>query len=204
MDAAKEYWAVNHCQSPRFLPEGEGQDHRYKIARKILSYNPKSVLEFGCSSGRNLVALRQLSDRPDLELVGVDINQAALQAGQRAHPDLDLRFGDESWLHKETLNREYDVVFTVSVLDHIPHWKPIYYDLKSLAKKALILLEPILEEDGKLYEGDLQNKVDAAPFTYSWNYEKNDPKLKRIGDLPITEIPGTLGPLYKVFVYERK
>lgn len=199
-EAAKAYWSVNHCQSPRLLPLGEGQDHRYKLGEIILSYHPRSIFEFGCSSGRNLAAIRTLDK--EVHLAGIDINRAALAAGQAKHDSITLSFGDENYLYYAP---DADVVFTVSVLDHIPDWKPVYKNLKRIAKKALILLEPVfVEKTGVIYEGDLDTLVEAAPFTYSRDYVKNDPELRVVQDLPITEIPGTLGPLYKVFVYERK
>lgn len=195
MEEAKKYWSTNHLQSPRVVPRGD-QEHRYEIAEYVLGMRPKSVLEFGCSSGRNLAVMRELDSKVHLE--GVDMAKIPVRNGAIFHPTIKYNLGDETFLNKLP-DGAFDVVFTCSVLDHIPDWKPVYAELKRVAASHLILIEPILEEGGSIFEGDLNPKIDTVPYTYSWDYEKNDPDLKRIHALPITTIPGTLGPLYWLF-----
>lgn len=61
----------------------------------------------------------------------------AIVDGQRNYEGLDLRVGDESWL--ERCVDHYGVVFTVSVLNHIPDIERIVYNLKRVADKVLVM-----------------------------------------------------------------
>lgn len=138
---AKDYWKANHFQSARVPPRDE-QPHRYEVAEHIAALNPASILEFGCSSGRNLRILRDYL--PTASLVGVDANAVTIQAGRDAHSGITLIEGDESYL-PHFADGAFDVVFTVSVLDHIPHpeWKAVYAELVRIAKRAMVMLEPV-------------------------------------------------------------
>lgn len=207
MEEAKEYWKSHHMQSARLLPRGEGQDHRYELAEEVLKFSPNTVLEFGCNSGRNLAAIYKIEAAIKNEgipsLTGVDMCEQAVKMAIPKHPYINYIISDEKWL--ENQKEQYDVVFTCSVLDHIPDWKPVYDHLKRLARKALIIYEPILEKNGIVLEGDAEELgVKAAAYTYSWDYEKYDPDLKRVRSLPIPDLQGTLGPLYHIFVLDKE
>lgn len=188
--AAKEYWSTHHAQSARVLPKGEGQDHRYELAEFILKMKPKSVLEFGCSSGRNLGVIKSLAAHP-IKLMGIDMNVPAIAAGNRMFPDINLTVGDERELRNYEPN-SVDVVFTCSVLDHIPtpDWRTVYDQLVQIARIAVVMLEPIYIREDKtgdsVYEGDLNdlrdeffpNGMRVVPYTYSWHYQKHDPEIR--------------------------
>lgn len=189
--AAKLYWRTHHQQTSRIIAEGDGQDHRYDIARHILAHSPRSVLEFGCASGRNLrvihtVALGQPEVDPPPSLVGIDMNPTTIAAARDAHGKI-ARFilGDESML-TQIESGAADVVFTCSVLDHIPNpkWKAVYDELKRIARVALVLLEPI-----RLAPADPEFDYHAAglavPFTYSHAYFAHDPKLRIVRPMPL-------------------
>lgn len=222
LEDAKRYWANNHSQSSRILAEGEGQDHRYVLARHILSLEPTSVLEFGCSSGRNLGILRNMAGTA-LKLFGIDMNIPAIAAGNRTFTDINLTVGDEKEL-KNYADNSVDVVFTCSVLDHIPDpaWKSVYDDLVRISRKAVVLLEPMYKElkplsnpmiimgGGDVYEGDLASVADTlfpnglrvVPFTYSWDYPKYDPLIQFVGWSPIPTDAQDSGEYY--WLMERK
>lgn len=163
-EAAKQYWATRPLN--RFYTADQHWAHH--VADRIADFEPDRVVEFGCGAGRNLKVVR---DRhPLIELVGVDINPEAVRTGQEKW-GLDLRVGDESWLADQPTG-SYDVLFTVSVFDHLADPQPALREAKRIAS-VLLLLEPWLGEEGKVIkapgaDGDI---VDATPYSYSWDYE---------------------------------
>lgn len=185
---AKEYWTTNHNQNGRLIREGH--EHRWELARHILEHSPKSALEFGCGSGRNLAVLQDLA--PDLGLTGIDANKVSLESGRQHHPDIGFIYGDEKTLEAIKPN-SHDVVFTVSVLDHIPNpeWRAVYDNLKRIASKAVVLLEPIMwgswDYHKVMVEYDFAADSDLKPTDYTWahDYDSHDPKLEVIRSLPI-------------------
>jgi trans-aconitate methyltransferase len=178
-DAAKAYWKVNHVQSTRVLREGH--EYRWVMAERIAALKPSSVLEFGCGSGRNLAVLR--SYLPDARIVGIDMSALAIENAVEAFPDVEWVLGDESAL-TGIEKGAFDVVFCVSVLDHIPEpeWRGVYADLVRVASNRLLLAEPWL--DDRDFEMAEEN-IEAVPHTYCHSYLANDPKLKKVARMPM-------------------
>jgi SAM-dependent methyltransferase len=123
----------------------------------------QSVLEFGCNVGRTLHLLSR-SLTPSPRVVGLDINEAALEDGRRAY-GLDLRLGSEEAL-SAIGDGEFDCAFTVSVFDHMPDRdlvRSAIDDLSRITKRYLLFLEPF---DGRT-ERAASKKTD---FNYYWDY----------------------------------
>lgn len=76
---------------------------------------PVRVLELGCGAGRNLAAIQ--AALPGVEVVGVEINEAAVTVS-RAATGAQIVHG--SIYELGDLGR-FDVAFTAGVLMHIPH-----------------------------------------------------------------------------------
>lgn len=203
VNAAKDYWTTHHNQSGRVIREGH--EHRWELARHILSHEPSSVLEFGCGSGRNLAVLRELSwvppredmaypefYHPPLILHGIDGNKVSVESGQEWSRDKSILLvhGDEKTLAEVTGN-SYDVVFTVSVLDHIPHpmWESVYEQMLRIARKAVVLLEPVLWDTADrrtMLERDIATPdIGATPFTWAHDYAGHDPNIAVVRHMPI-------------------
>lgn len=205
--AAKDYWRTHHLQGAS-VPR-EGHEHRWRLAEFIAHHEPVSVLEFGCASGRNLAVLREVLG-PDAELIGVDMNETTLSRAWAAHPDMEFVLGDEAALERWPDGR-FDVVFTSSVLDHIPDplWRHVYSQLVRLAKKAVVLHEPVLPDKDRDYgwvECDCAAlDIKATPFTYLHAYPTNDPKLRYVGPLQIEQTPDYtyFGSLYGILAREK-
>ena len=195
---AKDYWCSHHNLSGRVTREGH--EHRWELAQYILTeFNPTSVLEFGCGSGRNLAVLRELGD-VGLYLAGIDGNPVSVESGQSWHPTLTLTHGDENTLFLRP-DAEYDVAFTVSVLDHIPdpYWREVYDDLKRVARKAVVLLEPVrwVYPDFSArdtVEHDFTTDTPTTDYTWAHDYLGHDPALKVVRRLPLA-----LGPTWQAF-----
>lgn len=106
-----------------------------RLAKEILSYNPKTVFEFGCGVGKNLNLLGQMSQY-STTVEGIDISPEAVKIARESF--LNVNLGTEEQL-KEVKN--HDVAFTCSVLDHIRDIDSVIIELKRIASKAVILLE---------------------------------------------------------------
>lgn len=197
IDAAKQYWAAHHNQSTRLTDD---QPHRHDLARYILSHRPQTVLEFGCNSGRNLAVLALESPTP-LTLAGIDLSETAIDNASRAWPDIDFILGDEHALYALPENH-FDVVFTCSVLDHIPHpyWQKVYDAMVRVASKAVVLLEPILYAGGSLYEINFKDTgIQCADYSYAHDYTGYDPSITIIRKLPITPPTPQYGDFFNCY-----
>ena len=122
---AKNYYR-SYIANDLILPLNE------RLVQDVLSYNPKSVLEFGCGVGKNLELLK---DKVPNHL-GIDISVEAIKIAR--NKGLYVICGDESTL-KTTGN--HDVVFTCSVLDHIEYIDGIVNHLKRIANIAIVIAE---------------------------------------------------------------
>lgn len=91
-------------------------------ALTTLDLRGKSILEIGCSDGALLFSLKKLGPS---RLVGVDVNQAALNYG-RDKFGLDLRFG--SLASANIGPDEFDVVVMIDVLEHIKDVAGLFAD----------------------------------------------------------------------------
>ena len=100
-----------------------------KLIKEINSSNPKSVLEFGCGTGKNL-NLIEAEHR-----FGLDISEPAILDGRKHYVGFEMAIGDEDIL----LDAPYDVSFTVSVLNHIPKIDKIVDKLLSISDKVFCL-----------------------------------------------------------------
>ncbi len=180
----------------------------------ILQYEPKKVLEFGCNTGRNLKALEELVIQDGvgnwMDLYGIDQNEEAIRNGKKNYvfPGMiHLTIADEKYLDILIKGKShFDVIFTVSVLDHNyrDDAEKILQKLDALASKALILVEPQhYDHTGLVIEGSMEHlSEDMAPYTFSWDYEMMLPGLEKTEHFPI----GTRdwGKYYHLFKKEKE
>jgi SAM-dependent methyltransferase len=193
---AKMYWSS--LPVPTFYKQPQTHWSEF-MADQITSLKPTSVLEFGCNVGRNLLALRGRA--PDLRLQGIDVNAEAVAFGRRER-GLDLLHGDETFL-TEQLDNGFDVIFTVSVLDHLPDPLPILREMVRVARLGVLLLEPSLSEEGKLVKctnPQAEDTPEVTPYSYFWNYTRLCSSLPGNFSKQHYPLEGTrLGPYYWLF-----
>ena len=150
-----------------FTYENGPEPYTLMVAETIASFGPSSVLEFGCGSGRNLAILRDLTQA---RLVGVDLNPTAVAWG-RMNFGLDLRVGDEAWLPAQGADA-FDIVYTVSVIDHIPQPPTAIRALVAAAADLVVICEIMHSQTGRLsrMEDDHGSLIDGYPFSYFHDY----------------------------------
>jgi len=162
---AKEYWSlIDVAKHSTYL---KSQSWSVELADIFAKYSPRSIFEFGCNAGKNLLATR---DRlPDVFLSGVDINSQAINIARSR--GLRAVVGDETVLELFP-DRSFDICFTVSVLDHIPDPAPVLRELGRVSSMAIYFLEPWLGSEGRVvrnYNLHLDREIETTPYSYSWD-----------------------------------
>jgi SAM-dependent methyltransferase len=182
---AKAYWADYGVRSWYQKQTAWGR----LIAELVHDLDIKSALEFGCNAGRNLSAIAERN--PECAVVGIDLNAEAIAAGREALA-LDLRVGDETAL--EAFGpRAFDLVFTISVIDHVVDAEGICRAMLEAAGRYAFFLEVCLPVDGKVlrHYDHFHGKVrDSTGASYSWDlrpFLRAHPRVRRLdtraGDL---------------------
>lgn len=106
----------------------------------------RSVFEFGCNNGWNLEVITKVY--PGIGVLGIDVNRKEVMVGRRKGRNY-IKVGDDSHLPLFKDN-SFDVVFTSSVICHIPDASAIIEHLKRIAKNKVVLIET-LEPHGQYY-----------------------------------------------------
>lgn len=187
-EAAKDYWRksapIRPCYT-KLMPQTE------IVLSVVERYRERieSVLEFGAGTGRNLYHIQR--EHPDLILHGIDVSPRMVEIGERYGNFVQL--GDESLIPKRP---SYDLVYTCSVLDHIPEPFPVLEKLVGASRDIVALLEPYTGQ-----EGEVESLKD---YTYSWNYRRMlsrlGVKVLQIRKTPLSELG--MGPHYWLHVCE--
>jgi 2-polyprenyl-3-methyl-5-hydroxy-6-metoxy-1,4-benzoquinol methylase len=141
----QKYWRNSHGMnnnnpSSRHL-HGGGQRNEYLVSliKQYVKPDSSSILELGCYVGLNLSYLWREGYH---NLSGVEINPEALRLMKQNFPDMQVITyeGDIEDRIKEL--GEYDLVFTMAVLEHIHNdseW--IFSDIAQKVKRYLITIE---------------------------------------------------------------
>jgi SAM-dependent methyltransferase len=165
-EAAKDWYRDSNHQERFFV--GPPPEYTLFMSEMIASMQPESVLEFGCNAGRNLGLLRTYL--PAARLVGVDVNEAAINAGKEKF-DFALHVADENWLPSQPTD-SFDVVFTISVLDHIPDVRPTGAEIARVCRRYVALLEIHHHSPGKVQQMRAPDgsPVPGYPYSYFHDY----------------------------------
>lgn len=159
-------WIANYQRSLK-------SRHRDRIVEIVQGVRAETLLEVGCHCGPNLVRLA--SECPALEMIGLDANSEAIQAGRawvaqaKLADRIQLNVGrvpDQTW---SLLDQAFDVVLScyATAYVHPQDLDAVLYDLGRLAKKAVILAEPMTNTDTAAYHGTVQGYQEWAH-----NYER--------------------------------
>lgn len=142
--------------------------------------NNTSVFEFGCHNGFNLEWIQELHS--NIEVYGIDLNKKSIQEGQKKNRDY-ISIGDEFTLKHL---RNYDTVFTSSVLTHIEDIDFIISELKRIAVNEVIVIET--------------NEFDDRKYYFHHDYERFGFRKIRSARMPLVNGNGLL---YYQWVFEK-
>jgi FkbM family methyltransferase len=200
-ELAKQWWS----QRPVAGFYREHQPWVDLLRDYVAALRPKTVMEFGCNVGRNLYYLRETF--PELDLLGVDINSAAVEYG-RAEFGLDLEVGDERIFQRFEAD-SFDLILTLSVLDHIAGIRSVCRELLRCSRHNVLCIEVSLPLEGKVsrhFDHRAQEVMDTTPYSYSWDYAR---VFRELG-APRVDVQSaflhetSLHPYYKAFVVHKR
>ena len=164
-------WADMPINMPAYW-RGLVATHRVVFCDAISEATPlgKSVMDFGCGPGATLAVLHL--KRPDLRLLGVDVNREALEIAA------SMQIPNTTFLHLKTdtipepiTAHTFASLYTLCYLD-----EKVVSDLLNtlpLTVRALVILEPHFsnpdwgrdQDPGRIYSWDY-----AAMLPFSWEY----------------------------------
>ncbi|MFC1942399.1 class I SAM-dependent methyltransferase [Chloroflexota bacterium] len=163
-EIAEGYWDTGDNPVKRFLRE------------RVANFSPvSSLIEVGSASGANLYLLAK--EHPKAQLVGIDINTAAVQYGKKQFAregitNVELQVGKADELGKFQ-DKSFDILFTNALLIYIGPDKieEVIKNMIRITRQALILIElQLFESEGRrkdalgLYQHDNWVRDYAALF----------------------------------------
>lgn len=207
-EEAKNYWKsegvhpASYPVTPHYIPA---------IAEIVDTIKAEHVFEFGCGSGRNLAAFREICAARHLKCAGIDISPSLIAAGRNKF-NLQIEEGDENTL--QSIGDDlYDLVFTVSVLDHLPDPSIALGHLARISRGWCLFVEPHDEalQKQSLRLEKVQNrraqkhKEKSAPYTYLHDYKAlfKQHGLKIALEFSFPTHYGRSGPLYRLWLVRK-
>lgn len=156
MKTPKEYYQT-------YLADNTMMELNWALIAHIKSQQPVHAFEFGSGSGKHLKALREAG----IVSMGLDISFLNLIHSHTKNDNPALILGDESYL-RHLCN--FDVVYTCSVMDHIPHdqFEGIIGELKRIANKAVILAETNTLYMGEYYYPHDYEALGFKKMDFKW------------------------------------
>lgn len=126
----------------------------------------QSVLDLGCGNGKLVTGLPS-----GVDYLGTDFSETLLNEAKQLHPDHDFRYGDildsKSWERLE----QYDAIFCVAVLHHIPKRENQVYVLseikKHLKQEGIVFLTVWNLWQERFLQYHLESHVEV-PYNKTW------------------------------------
>jgi len=114
-----------------------------------------SILELGCNVGRNLQGLWNVGFR---DLYGVDVNRDAVEMCARSGC-AKMLFNDALEVCLPTMNRKFDLVFTMATLEHVhsDSASQVFKAISAVTLKCLVTVE---------------DEVGISPTHFARNYKR--------------------------------
>jgi 2-polyprenyl-3-methyl-5-hydroxy-6-metoxy-1,4-benzoquinol methylase len=110
------------------------------LINEVLKDEPRSVLDFGTGTGKNLRLLLDTTDssKEPINVCGLDVSFLNIMYAKAKNEIPFLICGDEYFLCRL---KSFDVIMTCSVLCHIRHIDTIISDFKDIAQRSIIIAE---------------------------------------------------------------
>jgi 2-polyprenyl-3-methyl-5-hydroxy-6-metoxy-1,4-benzoquinol methylase len=171
----QEYWkhpdAVNDPTG--YFQAGERSQFLVSLVKQYAKPDA-SIIELGCNVGRNLHYLWQAGYK---NLSGVEINEDAIRLMKERFPDMQATIYQGSLEERIKELKEYDLVFTMAVLEHIhrdSEW--VFSEMARVTKKCLITIEDEKNVSERHFPRNYKNIFEALGL--SQTYEKHLSKNK--------------------------
>jgi 2-polyprenyl-3-methyl-5-hydroxy-6-metoxy-1,4-benzoquinol methylase len=128
----------------------------------------KSVLDAGCGTG---VLLQQILNKyPDSQLIGSEYSPQGLEFAKKRLPQGEFHVLD---LSKEHLEKQFDLITCIDVLEHIQDDRAALKNLLAMTKGHMILSVPI----GPLFKAE----VDRMGHVHGYGRAELEQKIQQAG-----------------------
>lgn len=170
-------------------PESRGDDDKvfpFRVVRgrmawaKSLSITKDfSILDIGCGSGK---LIKFLQDKFEVSVEGIEPNQEAVEAGRRA--GLNIHCGV---LESVELTNQYDLVYLIHVIEHLPDPLATIERVFSLLKTngKLVICTPNHMNPERSWFGKYWDGWDTPRHIYVFDARSIKKMLKRLGFVDI-------------------
>lgn len=140
------------------------------LAAKIPLTEPKQILDIGCGPGNST---RVLADRfPTARVIGADSSPEMIRKAKEDHPDLDFILFDAS-RDFDTLNEEFEVVFSNACIQWIPHHVELLKNMMSVLRKNGVLAV----QTPMNYREPIHRIIQELVKTEKWSGKFNSPSI---------------------------
>lgn len=132
-DELQKHWR-NSDNPSGYFQGGKRSEYLASLVKQYVKPDA-SILELGCNVGSNLYHLRKAGYR---NLSGVEINLQALKLMKQNFPDMQVTTYEGSIEDRIKELPEYDLIFTIAVLEHIH--RDSEWVFSEIAKRASMLI----------------------------------------------------------------
>jgi 2-polyprenyl-3-methyl-5-hydroxy-6-metoxy-1,4-benzoquinol methylase len=175
------------------------QFYRGELLRILNEYFPaaKTVTEFGCGVGRNLLYLK--TQQPLLRVQGYELCQPGVGVAREAAAkfNVDIKYEQLDYLNDpkdKYVHPEADVAFTMFSLEQLPdRCKEALDNILSSVRMGSIHIEPVPENYPWTFRGAL-GRIDHWKVGYLSGFERAVRSLKRI-DIEVCPLKSAHNPL---------
>ncbi len=124
------YWKLRSDKAGRVL-------HRYEVIAERLSKGSR-VLDIGCGDGDFILYLSKV--RPDVEAIGVDVSEVAVERG--VSRGVDCRVIDPAEPLSSQVEGEFDYIVLMEVLEHIVNAEEVVRQAMTLEPDRIFITIP--------------------------------------------------------------
>jgi 2-polyprenyl-3-methyl-5-hydroxy-6-metoxy-1,4-benzoquinol methylase len=149
-DELHKYWRnPDEMNNPHgYWQGGKRSEYLVSLVKQYVE-SDASIIELGCSVGSNLNHLWKAGYH---NLSGIEINQEALKLMKQNSPEMQVITYEGSIEDRIEELAEYDLVFTMAVLEHIhsdSEW--VFSEMARIAKRYLITIEGEIKNVSELH-----------------------------------------------------
>lgn len=151
LEEIHDYW-INQSISSNYLKHVQRSEFLFGYIKKYIDQSGK-ILEIGCNLGRNL---NYLYENNFQNLTGIEISKEAINELKKTYPLLientEIIHSSVENIVKELPIENYDLVFTMAVLEHIhPDSEWIFAEIARITGSHLITIEAEKSEHWRIF-----------------------------------------------------